>query len=96
MTTKTATKKKVKTTVQTGAQREATVIEELEAKLADEELLARANQAKYEDVKDLGLAYVKEIDNLMLNQAQGKIQAGKLLMILGDLTKQFNDMLESK
>ena len=55
-----------------------------------------SNHAKYEDVKGLGLAYVKEVDNLMLSQAQGKIQSGKLLMILGDLTKQFNDMLEAK
>ena len=91
MTTKTATKSK--TTAKTNV---AADLRELETKLADEELLARANHAKYEDVKGLGLAYVKEVDNLMLSQAQGKIQSGKLLMILGDLTKQFNDMLEAK
>lgn len=46
------------------------------------------------EARDLGLAFIKEIDNLMIKQAQGKITAGKVFVILGDLTKQFEKLLQ--
>ena len=90
MTTKTATKAKTKTTTKTSA----TTIQDLESKLADEELLARAMTAKYEDLKSLSLAYVGEIDNLVIKQVQGKITAGHVFVLLGDLTKQFDKLVK--
>ena len=46
------------------------------------------------EAKDLGLAFIKEIDNLMIKQAQGQITAGNVFIILGDLTKQFEKLLK--
>lgn len=49
---------------------------------------------KTNEAKDLGLAFIKEIDNLMIKQAQGKITAGNVFIVLGDLTKQFEKLLQ--
>ena len=46
------------------------------------------------EAKELGLAFIKEIDNLMIKQAQGKITAGNVFIVLGDLTKQFEKLLQ--